>query len=192
MRAATLYVLVVCLVGCVVPLAAFAGGPSCGCEQPSCGVCNPPAARSCTPLCLHRHRCCCTQGTREAPRESPRFAPRAAQVPTGPIVESYPMMRAMPAMMAMPMMPVMYGQAVMPTARAAAYEEERPRSRAPERSCAGSADRIDELDARVEALNLRMKTVQRAVEIQTAILEELKTNGTIGKQKLGASPKIPD
>lgn len=102
------------------------------------------------------------------------------------------MMRAMPAMMAMPMMPVMYGQGVMPVARAAAFEEEKPRSRGTERSCAGSADRIDELDARVEALNLRLKTVQRAVEIQTAILEELKTSGTIGKQKPGTAPNTND
>jgi hypothetical protein len=94
----------------------------------------------------------------------------------------------MPAMMAMPMMPVMYSQGMTPVARAAAFEEEKPRSRAAERSCAGSADRIDALDERVEDLHLRLKTVQRAVEIQTAILEELKARGSIGGRKLGTPP----
>ena len=81
------------------------------------------------------------------------------------------MMRAMPAMFAMPMMPMMVGQT--PATRAT-----------PEPTCAGSQDRLDDLDARVEALNLRMKTIQRAVEIQTVILEELRAKGSIGGQKL--------
>jgi chromosome segregation ATPase len=90
-------------------------------------------------------------------------------------------------MMAMPMMPMMIGQ--VSTARAVSFEE--PRSRGVERSCEGTQDRIDELDARVEALNLRMKTIQRSLEIQTRILEELRAQGTIGGQKLGAPPAPP-
>jgi hypothetical protein len=84
------------------------------------------------------------------------------------------MMRAMPAMYAMPMMPVMPMTVGQTSATRAV----------PEPTCAGSQDRLDELDARVEALNLRIKTIQRAVEIQTAILEELKAKGSIGGQKL--------
>ena len=99
------------------------------------------------------------------------------------------MMRAVPAMMAMPMMPMMMGQ--VPMTRAVSFEE--PRSRGTERTCETSQDRIDELDARVEALNLRMKTIQRSVEIQTRILEELKAQGTIGNKPLGTPPKpAPD
>lgn len=94
-------------------------------------------------------------------------------------------MRAMPAMMAMPMMPMMYGQAVVPQTRAVTFEEPRTRNRGPERSCEDSGDRIDELDARVEALNLRMKTIQRAVELQTRLLEELKEQGAFGKKSEG-------
>lgn len=193
MRTAKLLLSTICAVAVCNASVLLAGSPSCGCEEPSCGVCNASVGRCCGIMCLHRHhgRCCarcCDQGT----RESPRAAIRAAQIPVGPVVDSYPVMRAMPAMMAMPMMPVMYGQGVMPVARAAAFEEEKPRSRGAERSCAGSADRIDELDARVEALNLRLKTVQRAVEIQTAILEELKASGSIGGQKLGTPPKTTD
>jgi len=47
-------------------------------------------------------------------------------------------------------------------------------------------DRLDELDARIEAIHLRLSTVQRTVELQTKLLEELKLQGTIGGQPLPA------
>ena len=68
--------------------------------------------------------------------------------------------------------------------RGISFEDTRDRSRGSERNCEGSQDRLDELDARVEALNLRMQTIQRAVEIQTRILEELKAEGKIGGKKV--------
>jgi hypothetical protein len=73
-------------------------------------------------------------------------------------------------MMVMPMM-------VSAPVRAVSLEDTRPRS---EPTCSTSQSRIDELDARVEALNVRLMTIQRAVELQTRILEELKAQGTIG------------
>lgn len=177
MRAAIIGLFSVCMISFLTPLAARAGGPSCGCEQRTCGVCSAPAAGcGCRGLAWcgrHCGYCCHCDRDREAPREA-RAASRAAAIPTGPVVESFPMMRAMPAMFAMPMMPMM-PMAVGQTQATRA---------APEPTCAGSQDRLDELDARVEALNLRMKTIQRAVEIQTVILEELKAKGSIGGQKL--------
>jgi hypothetical protein len=189
MRTAVLGLTAIGLVGLMSVPAAMAAWPSCGCEHPTCGSCPQASCGTsyCRPGCCHgRHcgRCCCCCDRREK-REAPRGAARGAQVPSGPVVESMPMMRAVPAMMAMPMMPMMMGQA--PSYRAVSFDE--PRNRAPERSCEGTQDRIDELDARVEALNLRMKTIQRAVEIQTRILEELKAQGTIGNRHLGTPPK---
>ena len=101
-------------------------------------------------------------------------------------------MRAMPAMMTMPMMPMMFGQAVAPTTRAVSFDDDRTRSRGNERTCEASQDRIDELDARVEALNLRIKTIQRSVEIQTQILQELKAQGTIAGQKPGIPTPVAE
>ncbi len=81
------------------------------------------------------------------------------------------MMRAMPAMMAMPMM------MGYPT-RSVGFEQ--PRDECETRF----KKRIDELDERVEALDIRMNTILRAVELQTQILEEIKVRGTIGKQPI--------
>ncbi len=59
-------------------------------------------------------------------------------------------------------------------------------------TCDRDDDRIEELDARVEALHLRLVTMQRSVELQTTILEELRDSGTIGGQPLkGLQPKLP-
>lgn len=52
-------------------------------------------------------------------------------------------------------------------------------------TCDNQDDRIEELDARVEALHLRLVTMQRSVELQTTILEELRDSGTIGGQPIG-------
>jgi hypothetical protein len=74
-------------------------------------------------------------------------------------------MRAAPTIMAMPMM--MVGT----QARTVSLDEPRPRST--DTSCSFSQDRLDDLDARVDALNLRLKTMQRAVEMQTVLLQKL-------------------
>ncbi len=184
MRAARIILFGICVGSLVGVPAAFAGAPNCGCEQPTCSTCN-AQPRTCIPLCLgHRHcKCSCGEKSRGEPQ---RGLSRSAPPPSGPVVESYPVMRAMPMMMTMPMMPMMYGQAVAPATRAVSFDD--PRSRGTEQTCGGSQNRLDDLDARVEALNLRIKTIQRAVEIQTSILQELKTQGTIGKQKPGAIP----
>ena len=80
-------------------------------------------------------------------------------------------------------MPMMVGG--FTSARAVSFVPEETRSLAPraaERSCAGSSDRLDLLEQQVDALNLRMKTIQRAVEIQTRILEEMKAEGNFPKK----------
>lgn len=148
------------------PLTASVSAQDCGCNRPTCA--------SWGGTHCGRPRCCVCCPSTSTPRSTtPRSTPRLAEAPSGPVVYSLPFMQATPMMMAMPMMPMM----VAPTqARAVSYET----PRAPERSCASSQDRLDELESRVEALHVRMKTIQRAVEIQTAILEELKDRGAFG------------
>ena len=153
---------------------AEAGGPGCGCDQASCSPCstNRPAT-TCCHRC-RRSRCCCSE-------PAPVRTVRAFEPPVGPIVtDSIPVLRSSPAFVAMPFMPMM----VSGQMRGISFEDTRDRSRGSERNCEGSQDRLDELDARVEALNLRMQTIQRAVEIQTRILEELKAEGKIGGKKV--------
>jgi hypothetical protein len=74
-----------------------------------------------------------------------------------------------------PMMPI-YMAAPMYTTAARQYVAEEPRTRS-EPNCATSKDRLDTLEMQVEALNLRMKTILRSVEIQQVILEEIKNQG---------------
>ena len=82
-----------------------------------------------------------------------------------------PVFQMTPGVMAMPMM-----MAGFPTAsRAVSFDNTRDLPRAPEQSCASSKGRLDELEMQVDALNLRMKTIQRSVELQTRILEEIRT-----------------
>jgi len=109
------------------------------------------------------HEHCCQhcgegRGTRGA-NNAPEFFARA---PMGAVVDSMPVTRAVPSLVSMPMM------AGIPVSRAAAP------------SCETDDGRLDELDARVEALHLRMMTIQRSIELQTQILEELSSKGTIG------------
>ena len=87
------------------------------------------------------------------------------------------MMQQMPMMMAMPMMMGMGMPMMGATTQARSVSYERPR----EDCCSESERRLDDLDDRVDALDMRMQTIQRAVEIQTRILEEIKAQGTIGK-----------
>ncbi len=109
----------------------------------------------------HCGKCChhCKDDSRgRGSRDSPSMMARA---PVGAIVESVPVTRAVPSLVSMPMM------AGIPVSQAT-----RQRSEADER--------VDELDARVEALHLRMVTIQRSIELQTKILEELRAKGSIG------------
>jgi hypothetical protein len=123
---------------------ALAGG--CGCE----------AAAHCK-VCKHCCRQCDSTPSRSAPQPRAVYAPRAA------VVDSLPVFQMSPGVIAMPMM--------MTTNRQVSFEEPRARS-SPD--CSTSKDRIDVLEDKVEALNLRMQTIQRSVEIQTRILEEMK------------------
>jgi hypothetical protein len=85
-----------------------------------------------------------------------------------------PVFQMTPGVIAMPMM--MAG-----VARQASFEQ--PRAPA-EQTCSNSKDRLDALETQVEALNLRMKTIQRSVEIQTRILEEMKAEGRFPQRYL--------
>jgi len=79
------------------------------------------------------------------------------------------MMRAMPALVSMPMM------------LGATADANRSATRS---SCDEHDDRISEMDERIEALHVRMMTIQRSVELQTKILEELRASGSIGGTRL--------
>jgi len=78
------------------------------------------------------------------------------------------MFNATPGVFAMPMMMPM---AVQPTS----FQTKELKS--PEQTCSTSSSRFVEIEDRVNALDLRMRTIQRAVEIQTRILEEMKEEG---------------
>jgi len=124
-------------------------GNGCGCEK------------VCYDCCRHHHRrhCCeCEEKEERSVRRAPPAAPRAA------IVESMPVFQLTPGIVTMPM---------VLNARAASFEA--PRSR--EESCASSSDRLDLLELKVESLHVRLQTIQRSVEIQTRILEEMKAEG---------------
>jgi hypothetical protein len=119
----------------------------------------------------NKHEHCCKhcsedRGTRGA-NNPPEFFARA---PVGAVVDSVPVTRAVPSLVSVPMM------AGVPVSRAATT------------SCEADDERIDELDARVEALHLRMVTIQRSIELQTQILEELRDKGTIGGTPLRRLP----
>ncbi len=156
---------------------ASAGCPSCGCES-ACRHTDRSAGHR--PLiqifgCCHHHGChCCRDDNRRSRDAEPSSIARSIPVaPSGPIVESYPMMRAVPTMMAMPMM-------VGTPVRGVSLESQ-SRDLCDDRK---QRDRLDDLDERVDALDLRMQTLQRAVELQTRILEEIKAQGTIGNQPI--------
>ena len=131
-----------------------------------CGKDQAPTCRT------HCHRCCkhrCCDSQPAATTAQTRFL---AQVPSGPVVESFPVMRAAPMMMAMPMMmvgtPVRTGTFQAPPATTA------------DTTCASSQSQLADLDARVNALDFRMKTIQRTIELQTELLQELKNRGAFG------------
>ncbi|MGE0757402.1 MAG: hypothetical protein AB7F89_11275 [Pirellulaceae bacterium] len=175
MRHLSRYVLTgtILVLGYVSPTSAA----DCGSERARPSSCGEYAV--CRQCCCRSHRCCCERRQPEPLRAVPRYA----EVPSGPIVESYPVMRAAPTMMVMPVMPMMMGVSV----RGVSLEE--PRSREYQPTCASSKDRLDELDDRVEALNLRLQTIQRAVELQTVLLEELRAQGAFGTKSAPANNK---
>ena len=178
MRVAKLAYTAILMAGLTAPGALFGGPPSSEYDGSACCRSTCCQGRVCFPR--HRlHSCCghCCAAPQES-REAPRERSRAAAIPSGPIVESYPAMRAMPAMMMMPVMSMPMAYGAVPETRSAPYQE-----RSAEPTCSGSKDRLDDLDARVEALDLRMRTIQRAVELQTRLLEELKATGSLGGDK---------
>ena len=167
---------------------AVAGGPACGCEsrwghEPGCEAARPHRGGNRALIQIntglgHHGRCChgcCSKDRDSRSMESP-LARSAPAAPSGPVVESYPMMRAAPMMMAMPMM---MGNQV----RGVSFD-----ARSEKDCCTELDERMDDLDKRVNALDTRMQTIQRAVEIQTRILEELKAQGTIGNKPIQAAP----
>jgi hypothetical protein len=89
-----------------------------------------------------------------------------------------PVFQLTPGVVTMPMMMAGFG--------AAQRSAETPRS---ERACSTSKDRMDELEAQVDALNLRMKTIQRSMEIQVRLLEEMKAEGKLPSRY--APPQAP-
>lgn len=155
---------------------AIAGCPSCGCQSACRHADRSVGHRPLIQIfgCCHHHGChCCRKDDRRSREVEPSFARSVPVAPSGPIVESYPMMRAVPAMMAMPMM-------ISPQVRGVSLDSQ-PRDLCDDRQ---QRNRLDELDERVDALDLRMQTLQRAVEIQTRILEEIKAQGTIGNKPI--------
>src|SRR5436190_14489475 len=138
---------------------------NCG-ERSACHTC----CRSC--CCRHHHDCCCCDnGNRSRSVPFGEVAPRAA------IVESMPVFQMTPGVVAMPMMMASFG---------ASANRSVPTSR--DQSCAGSKDRVDELEIQVEALNVRMKTIQRSMEIQVRLLEEMKAEGKFPNRYLPQAP----
>ena len=133
------------------------------------GGCN--GNYDCAPCCWFHHckHCCKCPSSCEAPREAPREAPVA---PRAAIVESMPVFQMTPGVIAMPM---------MMAARQATFEQPR------EQTCSTSKDRLDALETTVSALDLRMRTIQRSVEIQTRILEEMKAEGRFPQRYLPPS-----
>jgi hypothetical protein len=91
------------------------------------------------------------------------------------IVDSMPVFQMTPGVVAMPMMMAAPTRAISFDTRSLETPRDLPQSRAAETSCASSKGRLDELEMQVDALNLRMKTIQRSVELQTRILEEIRT-----------------
>jgi len=142
-----------------------AGGFDCGCDRPTCVSCNPCAhGKLGKKHCHHHYHHYCEE--QPARRRGAEAAPRAA------IVDSIPMFQMSAGVVAMPMM-------MTTGVRAASFV---PETRAAEQTCASSGGRLDEIEAQVDALNLRMRTIQRSVEIQTRILEEMKAEGMFPKK----------
>ena len=117
--------------------------------------------------CCKHHGCYC------CPAPEPREAPRAAYAPRAAVVDSMPVFQVTPGVVAMPMMMAGFARQV---------PEERPRSTPKE--CDQAHDRIDQLEQKVDALDLRMQTIMRSVEIQTRILEEMKAERVFPKRYL--------
>ncbi len=123
------------------------------------------------PHCSHiGHLFHCGHCCEEEERPANRAIMGARAAPVGAIVESFPIMRAMPSMVSMPMMAMQ----TAPVSTQSGSREAR----------SDQDDRLDEMDARVEALHLRMQTIQRSVELQTQILLELRDQGSIGGSPL--------
>jgi len=146
-----------CLVAGNVSMA----GHGCGCDR--------SYGKSCC-----RHHCCRCECEEREPRES--RVPRAALAPRAAIVESMPVFQFTPGVVAMPMMMASAG-----ISRGMSLDQFRSPS---EQNCSASKDRIDALELQVEALDLRMQTIQRSVEIQTKILEEMKAEKIFPKRYL--------
>lgn len=141
--------------------------PTCQCQCQSCQQCQPIVIyKQAKHLCKHRCHNCYPE---EAPPQRKSAPPVAEAPPKAAVVESLPMFNMTPGVFAMPMMMPM-PMAVQP----ASYQ---PKSAPPETTCAASRDRIVEIEDRVNALDLRMQTIQRSLEIQTRILEEMKAEG---------------
>ncbi len=122
-----------------------------------------PCERHCHSKC-----CCKKQGSRDSSNRS---------MPSGPVAESFPETRAMPALMAIPTLTMFRTVSVESDSRSRSGSQ-----------CDDQEERINELDARIEAIHLRMQTVQRSVELQTQILEEIKLKGTIGGTRIPLKP----
>ncbi|MFM7845065.1 MAG: hypothetical protein ACKPEY_12645 [Planctomycetota bacterium] len=162
----------------LVPGLVGAGEQNCGADERATN-CRPAAHRG---LCIQRHHghshCCCrdtgsyepqTRGTRS-------FAPAAA--PRAMVVESMPAMLIQPQYFAMPMMaPVSTRQISIPESRSMN-----------EPNCAGSSERLDALERKVEMLDSRMKTILDAIEVQTDLLTRIRDNGVPARAPASRTP----
>lgn len=141
-----------------VPAAARAE-QDCGCKQQTCSPC-----KTCCKLSLFcRHHCCCCD---DHDRGGGRFAPQ--QIPRAALVDSMPVFSLQPGVMTIP---VMNFAGVAGAGRAAPT---------PARDdCGGSADRLTDLERRVDALDTRTRSILRAVELNTVALERLAAGGKL-------------
>lgn len=127
---------------------------SAGC--PLLGGCG-HQSHCCSDPCCCSSCCCGSQGSRgyeDQTRAAP--APQTQQVQ----VRSAPVSLAMPTLVSLPM----FGSGLASASR----------------SSSSSNSRIDDLEERVDSLHRRMIVIERAVEVQTEVLEEIKARGTIG------------
>ena len=163
------------LAGVVFAPQVFAGEQNCGSDRKET-CCQ---ASHCRLLCIHRHHgscnCQCKPSGGESQSRGLKLGGNVAPAPRAMITESVPAMMFQPQFIAMP---VMYGGGGN-----RGFDGPQPQSRAMEPSCSDSKDRINTLEERVEALDLRIRTIQRSVEIQTQILEQMKANGLFEKKQ---------
>jgi hypothetical protein len=137
----------------------------CGSEQSCCSSCG-----------SHKHckRCCCCSQPKESRQRGARFD---SMVPRAGIVDSMPVFQLTPGVVSMPMMMASYNARSVEPQRA-------------EKSCdSTSRDRLDELELQVQGLDKRMQVLQRSMEIQVRILEEMKAEGKFPQRYLPAAPQ---